>query len=239
MMKQSKIPFMGKKIISLAIFLAFINLNAYEINFNKAFTTKVSPDILSTNIYISVDKKDDQKIVKILAKFDNFFKNTKSVKLKNGSYSISPNYEYDKDETKFIGYVGNVGYQVESDKATKINTFITDLFSLKKKLNSDDIKIQVSNIQWSISNNLYNKNAEDLRIKAILWANDYVQNLSKKLKTTCSIKKIDVNSQARHPQFYGNVLRKRTKSFSFSSAIAPIKSDEIININSNFTLECK
>ncbi len=229
-----------KKIISLVMFLAFININAYEINFNKTFNKKVSPDTLITQVYIDVTKKDETKVAKTLDKFTNFFKKTKNVELKNGRYSISPRYKYKKDETIFVGYNGSLDYTVKSTNAKELNNFISKLISKKNKINSDDVKLQISNINWQVSQKLYDESANTLRVKSILWANSYADFLSKKLNTTCKLKNININSNARNVGYYRNApVSFKTKSASFKSAVTPIKSDESININSNFTLECK
>ncbi len=229
-----------KKIILMITILGLLSINAYEINFSKSFTTKVSPDILSTRVYIDVDKKDEIKVTKVLDKFSKFFKEIKKVKLKDGSYTISPRYKYKKNEAIFMGYNGSLRYKVEAKNTNDINNFISSLISLKKDKNLDDVKLEVSNVNWEVSENLYKTSKEDLRMKTILWVNSYVKKLSKKLDTKCKIKVIDVNLQGRNINYYRNTKRAySSKMASLQSDITPLRSDENININSNFSLECK
>ena len=47
-----------KKLLAVAILLPILSFS-YEINFNKSFSKVVNPDLLTTNINISVEKKDD------------------------------------------------------------------------------------------------------------------------------------------------------------------------------------
>ncbi len=231
-----------KKTIFFTLALGLLSLSAYEVNFTKSFSKKVSPDTLSTYISINVNKKDEIKVAKVLDKFNNFFKEITNVKVQNGRYSISPRYKYLKDETKFVGYSGSLNYTIKSQSAKKLNDFISKLISKKESINSDDVKLEVSNVTWEVSQKLYNENTNDLRLKTILWANDYAKKLSKKLKTTCKLKVIDVNSNGRNINYYRNsapmALSKR-KVASFASTVTPIKSDENIVINSSFSLECK
>ena len=52
---------------------------SYELDFNKSFSKIVNPDLLSTNITISVEKKEENKVNSEIEKFNNFIKDTKSV----------------------------------------------------------------------------------------------------------------------------------------------------------------
>lgn len=49
-----------KKLLAVAILLPILSFS-YEINFNKSFSKVVNPDLLTTNINISVEKKDEKK----------------------------------------------------------------------------------------------------------------------------------------------------------------------------------
>ena len=75
MIKQSKI--VGKKSIFIAALLLPILGFSYELNFNKSFTKVVNPDLLTTNITISVEKKDENKVNGEIEKFNDFLKKNK------------------------------------------------------------------------------------------------------------------------------------------------------------------
>ena len=79
---------MNKKILSLLI-LPILSFS-YEINFNKSFSKVVNPDLLTTQINIIVEKKDELKVNNEIEKFNDFIKQNKSVILKNGSFTLSP-----------------------------------------------------------------------------------------------------------------------------------------------------
>lgn len=229
---------MLKKILT-TIILSTLSLNAYEINFTKNFSKQVSPDTLGTKIFIHISKENKKEVSQTLDKFTSFFKSLRDLKLKNGSYSISPEYKYLKNETKFIGYEGSLTYKVEAKTAIQINTFIEDLLSLNSKINSKDVKIEISNIQWEISKELYEKNTEKLRRESILWVNTYAKTLSAELKNTCKVKTININSSARNNIFYDRRSNYSSKMRDISNDISPIKNDENINLNSTITMECK
>lgn len=46
-----------KKLLAVSILLPILSFS-YEINFNKSFSKVVNPDLLTTNINISVEKKE-------------------------------------------------------------------------------------------------------------------------------------------------------------------------------------
>ena len=76
-----------KRILATAIFLPILAFS-YEINFNKSFSKVVNPDLLTTNINISVEKKDEKSVNIEIEKFNTFLKNTKNITIKNTNYNI-------------------------------------------------------------------------------------------------------------------------------------------------------
>ena len=60
-----------KKLLAVAILLPILSFS-YEINFNKSFSKVVNPDLLTTNINISVEKKDEKSVNIEVEKFNNF-----------------------------------------------------------------------------------------------------------------------------------------------------------------------
>ncbi len=218
-----------KKLITLA--LISCALNAYEINFSKSFEQNVKADTLTTNISVSVEKEDEKKVNFALDKFNRFFKESKIVELKNGSYSISPNYKYLKNETKFIGYEGRINYKVKSSDAKNMNTFISNLLEEKDGLNG--IKIRISYVTWEVSKKTRKQTIENLRLKSILWANDYTKDLGKKLKTNCSLKKVTIDAPQRYYERATNMYASKS-----ASNVVPAKTQQDINIHPNFTIEC-
>lgn len=227
-----------KKILFFILIVGLSSISAYDINFSKPFTTKVNPDTLSTQIYIENTNKDEKKIRNILDKFNTFFKEIKNIKVEKGRYSISPIYEYSKGKTRFTKYQGELTYTVKAENAKEINTFISKFLSFKKDFGSKNIVIRISNIQWEISETLYTKTREELRIQPIIWINNYVKELAKKLNNICKIKDIKIaNTQEFHP--YENRVQYATKSFDSLKDTAPIRSNKNITLTSNFTIECK
>ncbi len=227
-----------KKIIVASIFcLLPVFLFSYEINFNKAFSKKVSPDLLTTYVNINISKIDESDANKEIEKFNDFIKDYDDVSAKDGTYNLSPRYKYVNKKQIFTGYVGSLRYKIESQNAKKLNRFISKLLEVKEKINSEDVKLNISNISWVISSELYNKSVDDLRIETIIWANKYANTLSAKISKNCAVEKININSINRRNLVYSREIM--ATSSKVAADISPQNNDEDITINPNFVLECK
>ncbi|QKE27369.1 SIMPL domain-containing protein [Arcobacter acticola] len=212
---------------------------SYEINFNKSFSKVVNPDLLNTYININVEKKDESKVNIEIEKFNDFMKNNKSITLKNGSFTLSPKYKYYENKQEFVGYVGSLRYTAESTDAKKLNSFMDELISIKDSTKSEDVKLNISNVSWKISDELQNKSYDELRLESITWLESYSKTLSTKLSKSCEIKTINVNESQNENIMYARAEMAYSSKAKVAADVAPINSEQNININPNFTLECK
>ena len=212
---------------------------SYEINFNKSFSKVVNPDLLNTYININVEKKDESKVNIEIEKFNDFMKNNKSITLKNGSFTLSPKYKYYDNKQEFVGYVGNLRYTAESTDAKKLNSFMDELISIKDSTKSEDVKLNISNVSWKISDELQNKSYDELRLESITWLESYSKILSTKLSKSCEIKTINVNESQNGNIMYARAEMSYSSKAKIAADVAPVNSEQNININPNFTLECK
>lgn len=212
---------------------------SYEINFNKSFSKVVNPDLLNTYININVEKKDESKVNIEIEKFNDFMKNNKSITLKNGSFTLSPKYKYYENKQEFVGYVGSLRYTAESTDAKKLNSFMDELISIKDSTKSEDVKLNISNVTWKISDELQNKSYDELRLESITWLESYSKILSTKLSKSCEIKTINVNESQNGNIMYARAEMAYSSKAKVAADVAPINSEQNININPNFTLECK
>ena len=212
---------------------------SYEINFNKSFSKVVNPDLLNTYININVEKKDESKVNIEIEKFNDFMKNNKSITLKNGSFTLSPKYKYYENKQEFVGYVGSLRYTAESTDAKKLNSFMDELISIKDSTKSEDVKLNISNVSWKISDELQNKSYDELRLESITWLESYSKTLSTKLSKSCEIKTINVNESQNGNIMYARAEMAYSSKAKTAADVAPVNSEQNININPNFTLECK
>lgn len=229
---------MKKELLIYALLFPILGFS-YEVNFNKSFSKIVNPDLLTTNITIIVEKKDENKVNNEIEKFNDFLKKTNDVTLKNGSFTLSPKYKYHENKQEFLGYIGNMRYNVESKNAKDLNSFIDKLVSVKDNIKSDDVKLNISNVSWNISEDLHNKSLDSLRLESIHWIDSYAKSLSNQVSKYCEVSKINISefnssniTYARSEMGYMNV----SKSIS---DITPMSNEQNITINPNFVLECK
>lgn len=228
---------MIKKIMLMAIFtLLPLQLFAYDISFNKKFSSVVTPDVLTTFISVNIEGDDENFINRNIDRFNDFIKDSDSVIKKNGSYILNPKYRYYKNKQEFMGYVGTLRYEIQSTNAKKINKFIDELIALKKIVDIRKAKVNISNLSWKISESLYEKSVDLLRIEVITWASKYSKNLSAKLLKSCEVKNININNISRNNFFRSEAMPMSAKAVS---DLAPVNSDKTISLNPNFLMECK
>ena len=214
---------------------------SYEINFNKSFSKVVNSDLLTTNINISVEKKDEKSVNIEVEKFNNFLKNTKNITIKNTNYNLTPKYDYENNKSIFKGFIANTRFIIESKEPKEVNIFLADLMALKDSLKLDDIKINISNLSWEISENLQNKSIDELRVDVLLWIGNYTKELSNKIGKKCEVKNVNINEDFNYPASKTRMMSSSSDMVNRSESIniSPINTEEIIKINTNFILDCK
>lgn len=210
---------------------------SYELNFSKSFSKIINPDILSINVSINIEKKDESKVNIEVEKFNNFIKRNKEM-IKNGSFTLSPKYKYYDKKQEFVGYVGNLRYSAESRDAKEINSFINELIALKESIKSEDVNINISNVSWKSSEQLQSKSYDDLRLETINWIENYTNSLSAQVSKRCEVSKINIpeiaNGNLPFMMAQANlVMAKRDMD------VVPVNSEQNITIISNFVLDCK
>lgn len=213
-------------------------LFSYEVSFNKKFTTTVTPDLLSTYISISIENMNEEYINENIEKFNNYIKSNNTVIKNNGSFTLSPKHRYHKNKQEFTGYVGTLRYEVESTQAKELNMFMDKLIKMKNNIDLKKIELNISNISWKTSRNLYETSLEKLRLSTILWVESYSTSLSKDLNKTCNINTININTVQginlmRHMDNISPAVKKSYLD------VAPENSQQNITINPTFVLECK
>lgn len=222
-----------KNLLLNSLFVIPSVLCAYELEFNKSFNKSIQNDKVNTNISISVDSKEINFINEKIEFFQDVIKDDNSVIKKNGNYSLIPNYTYQNNKQNFIGYRGTLNYSIETPKYEKLNQFITGLIDTKNNMNTNKVKLSVSNIRWIVSKDLYENNIDKMRIEAIDWIKIYTKSLA----DSCIIKNISINKSSGYnpPRYSKNVMLESTSSMN----ITPSQTKQSIVLNANYKLECK
>ena len=229
-----------KKIVATTLFLGVFAFS-YELNFSKSFGKIVASDTLATNVNISILKKDEKSVNIEIEKFNSFLKNTKNITLENTNYNLSPRYDYANNKSIFKGYSGDLRFIAKSQDAKAINSFLADLMSLKDSIKSDDLKLNISNLSWEISNKLQTKVTDELRLETLIWIEDYAKELSSKITKKCEVKNVNIQEDFSYATPRAKMLSSPMLDSvsSSNSDIAPLNDEQTIKINTNFILDCK
>ena len=99
--------------------------------------------------------------------------------------------------------------------------------------------MNISNVSLKISDELQNKSYDELRLESITWLESYSKTLSTKLSKSCKIKTINVNESQNGNIMYARAEMSYSSKAKIAADVAPVNSEQNININPNFTLECK
>ncbi|WP_024787190.1 SIMPL domain-containing protein [Lebetimonas sp. JH369] len=167
------------------IFFLFLMLNflfSYEITNIKIFKTKYKPNIYKTKLNIKIKEKNVEKLIK---QIDFNIKKANNICQKI-NYTIYPDYIYNKNNKKFVGYIGNMSLdcQFKTDNVKNFSEIFTNLIGEKT----------LSAISLDLNKNDKTKLINNLRSKAYSFALEVAKNFSKKLKLKCYPTDIKINS---------------------------------------------
>ena len=209
------------------------SLSAYSINFDKSFEITLKPDTLTTHITISTKKTTEKDVLQKLTSFSTYISGYLDIEKKGGNYSIHPEYKYENNHRYKNGYRGDMNYQISSKEAEAVNTFIANLHDKKKDF---DVDISLSSVNWQLSPEQKEGKLDALRLKAIVWINDYAKTLSTQIESECKVTKISLN-QARfdHPA----PMMLESKSMVADAAPTPQQDNQKMTITPHFELECQ
>ena len=208
-------------------------LFSYELDFNKSFSKSIQNDKLNTNINVVIDSKEIEYINEKIEFFQDFISDDTLVTKKNGNYSLLPQYIYVNKKQKFVGYRGSLQYTIETPKYENINQFVSQLNSIKENMNTKQVKVSISNLQWIVSKELYEKNIDEMRIESIKWLKEYIP----KLDANCNIKSISLNRNNNYSsrRYMNSAMMESVKSLN----ITPSQTKQSITLNANYKIECK
>ena len=222
-----------KTFLLSSVFIIPSILSAYELEFNKSFNKNIQNDKVHTKISITVNSKEIAFINEKIEFFQDFIKENNSVTKKNGNYSLVPNYSYINNKQNFIGYKGTLHYGIETPEYENLNQFMTEVIDIKNNMNSSKVKLSVSNVEWIVSKELYEKNIDTMRIESLTWIKNYIKTLS----DSCIIKNVSINKgNGYYPERYSRTALMDSRS---SMKITPLQTKRSIVLNANYKLECK
>lgn len=217
----------------LALLFLPLFLFSFEVNFSKKFSKSLNEDTLVTYFSIVVNKDSEEEINKALSRFDKKIKRFDKVEKSNGTLTIRPQYRTSNNAPKITGYTGELRYKISSNKASNLNEFLDEMINLKEHRSTN---IVINNLRWTVKDEIYEKENDNLRLEAIKWASLHAKFLSKELKQKCELKDISINNsnyRTSSKMVYSNA------QISDSKLSVPQSNKEEISINPTFTMECK
>ncbi len=113
------------------------------------------------------------------------------------------------------------------------------LISIKESIKSEDVKLNISNVSWNISDDLQNKSFDALRLESINWVESYAKSLSSQVSKYCEVSKINISESNNGNVVYSRAEMAYSGMLKMAADVAPISSEQNITINPNFVLECK
>lgn len=217
----------------LAILLLPIYLLSYEIDFQKKFSKKLLPDILSTKISIIIEDNEEKKLMSRLTKFNEKIKDFDEIEKELGTFSIRPQYKYSSNKPIISDYKGVLSYRVSTKNAKFLNNFVSMITSLKK---NRDTTVGIDNLRWIVPRESQDISLEILRLEAINWVNSYSKRLSQDINKECSIKSIKIEEQTHYPMHRSAINVAQTQSVEVP---VPENSEQEVKLVANYKLECK
>ena len=216
----------------------------YSIEFNKRFSKEIGNDEITSYISISSKHKTQKKAINGLNRYKKFMDKSQELKKTNIRQNSYPEYRYEKfssnNKRVLDGYKATLNYIISSTDSKKVAQYIENILKIKKDFES--IQVSFSNLTYQVSKKKKEQTEDTLRLEAIIWSQNYVKELSKKLQQTCEVTdiRIGTNSYVRPMQRDYLTLGKGAVSMESSAKVSmPTPSDTNISINSSFKFECK
>ncbi|RXJ68631.1 hypothetical protein CRV08_07335 [Halarcobacter ebronensis] len=222
------------KLLKLLFIPAFVF--GFDIEFSKKFHHILPEDTLSANLIITIEDETESEINSRFKVFDKKIKTFKEIEKEYESFNIKPKYRHLNTTPKAIGYIGELKYKLNSDKAIYMDDFITALTDLKR---FRDTQISVNNLFWTVREETFNVTLDLLRLEAINWGKTYSKNLSNDLKESCQIKSIKIDKKDNFNDEQTPVKYERLLNSTKVAPIPEMEEERNLSITANYILECR
>ena len=218
----------------LLLFLPLL-VFSYEIEFNKKFTKKLVPNILSANITISIEDSKEKFVIEKLEVFNKKIKEYTKLEKELGSFNIRPVYQHSSNTPKIDGYKGDLRYKISTQNAIFVGEFVSMITSLKE---DRDTSVSLDDLSWKVKEDSLAIALDILRFESITWIENYTKVLSQDLNKECVVKSINLSNSAQALPYAVRQFRIDS-SAQKNEILVPEISEQNISINTNYRLECK
>lgn len=219
------------KNIILLLSMIFSLSSAFEVHKSSEFTKEVEPTKMSTSITAIVEDANKLKIQRI---FQKAIESADSEDIcTNGSYRISPRYEYKNRTRTFSGYQGRMVFKCDFHDSKKLDNVINKLD--RATVEKDKLKLTMNPISWIVEKETIKQVNKELELEALSYAKSYKSFLSDVYEVGCKIKEVSLNSSSRpqYPVPLHGMMRE-----SGSQTTKPIKSDHTLKYSASYKFKC-
>ena len=208
-------------------FIAVSLLFALEIKENKLFNKSITPEKMVTSFSVEKVSLFINEIESSLSAISEKVKESNICS--GGTYSIVPVYSYQNRTKEFENYKGVMNFNCTFSK-------IQDFDLLMNSFSLEDEKLSLSPINWHVGKKESEAVKEELKKGALQYSILKAAKLSSHLGSyKCEPKEIIFNDRRNQP--YPRNLMYAQSSMEKAS-IEPIKEDQKISLNVDFSYEC-
>lgn len=197
---------------------------------------ELMPDTLSLNLLVSAKADKEAEVLNMLGGVD---KSLRALKFdySGGSYLVSKNCWWEKDRHKCVGYKGELNYLFRLKEAKEQNKILETVDEIKEKY-GEKLSYSVSSPQWSISEKKIREAEEELKIKLIDSAKEFLKTVSNRLGRSCNIS--EINYDIRRPYFEQSIMLKAAPMREALSIEAPEtkKEERTVSVRAQVRLFC-
>ncbi len=191
---------------------------------------EILPDTFALGLEIIAIMDTEVKAINIIGSVDKTLRDL-GFDYKGGKYWVYQNCWWEKNKRKCSGYKAIVEYLFLLKNPSFQNKILKILEKFKQKYRGS-FKFKIYRTDWIVSEKKMDRLKDELRLKIIKKAKDFLIKVSSALGKSCDIKSIDYNVGLHYPSY----LPTKSKGLE---APEPKKEEKTVNIKAKVILICK
>lgn len=208
---------------------------------SKIFSASITPDKLSTRLFMSITEKEYAKTSNEINSLSTTLKKYENI-CKDSGYSIVKATEWDAEKKKniFVGYRGSISFECTYSSPREIEKLYNEPLFKKLVRKRNNVVLNNQGTRWIVSDDALSQKKEELETSAIIYSDTYTKKLSKLLNKECMTKDIHLSSLQQQP--YPVAKRAVMLSEAVSDSIAPAnpsKQDIDVKYSASYIFRCE
>ena len=186
-----------KRLIAVVLLLPLLASAETKVTLNESVSVTVEPDTLRTVLSFEERSQEEQTI---RHHFNALVKTVKShneegeLECRGGSYRIAPQYSWEKNRQKFLGYRGSVSFSCSFRDIGRFNALSA---ALDTQLGAfPGVKRNQGSVEWFVSDELALQNRERLERMLVRRIERKREHLSEIMRQRCETTAISFSSRA-------------------------------------------